>query len=109
MLLNNKKTRATMKLVWEYVIVHMCSSLSEIDMLSNTQNLPANQTDYENYEKYCLNCEFSQWELSLMLVSGQLEKGHIVARAADRILKSRIKSDFTSFLDLLGKQISGKA
>ena len=60
MLLNNKKTHATMKLVWEYVIVHMCSSLSEIDMLSNTQNLPANQTDYESYEKYCLNCEFSQ-------------------------------------------------
>ena len=49
MLLNNKKTRATMKLVWEYV--HMCSSLSEIDMLSNTQNLPANQTDYKTLPK----------------------------------------------------------
>ena len=85
MLLNNKKTRATMKLVWEYV--NMCSGLSEIDMLSNTQNLPANQTDYENYEKYCLNCEFSQWELLLMLVSGQLEKRHIVTQLDIRVRK----------------------
>ena len=37
MLLNNKKTRATMKLVWEYV--RICSGLSEIDMLSKMQNL----------------------------------------------------------------------
>ena len=49
MLLNNKKTRATMKLVWEYV--RICSGLSEIDMLSNMQNLPADQTDY--FVLYC--------------------------------------------------------
>ena len=49
MLLNNKKTRATMKLVWEYV--RICSGLSEIDMLSNMQNLPADQTD--NLVLYC--------------------------------------------------------
>ena len=85
MLQNNKKTRATMKLVWEYV--NMCSSLSELDMLSNTQNLPADQTDYENYEKCCLNCEFLQWQLSLMLVSGQLEKGHIVTQLDIRVRK----------------------
>ena len=85
MLLNNKKTRATMKLVWEYV--HMCSGLSEIDMLSNTQNLPADQTDYENSGKCWSNCEFSQWQLLLMLVSGQLEKRHIVAQLDIKVKK----------------------
>ena len=87
MLLNNKKTRATMKLEWEYVIVHMCSGLSEIDMLSNTQNLPADQTDYENSGKCCLNCEFSQWQLLLVLVSGQLGKRHIVTHIDIRVRK----------------------